>query len=54
MTVQPENAPASLVQNGTTVFFCSDRCRERYQARSAQGEEPSAASVIATGRRPPR
>ncbi len=45
MTVHPESAPASLVQDGTTVYFCSDRCRARYGVRKGEREEPSAAPV---------
>ena len=35
MQVEKWNAPAHLVDRGTDVWFCSDRCRERY-VRSLQ------------------
>jgi uncharacterized membrane protein YraQ (UPF0718 family)/YHS domain-containing protein len=31
MQVERANAPARLVENGATVWFCSDRCRDRYE-----------------------
>jgi hypothetical protein len=32
MQVETAHAPASVVQAGSTVFFCSDHCRERFGA----------------------
>ena len=32
MQVETANAPAHLVHDGVDVWFCSDRCRERYEA----------------------
>ena len=32
MQVRTADAPASLVHDGTPVYFCSDRCRERFEA----------------------
>jgi uncharacterized protein len=31
MQVEKAHAPARLVQDGIEVWFCSDRCRERYE-----------------------
>ncbi len=31
MQVDKANAPAHIVDDGTDVWFCSDRCRERYE-----------------------
>jgi YHS domain-containing protein len=31
MQVEKANAPAHLVDDGVDVWFCSDRCRERYE-----------------------
>ena len=31
MQVEKANAPAHVVHDGTDVWFCSDRCRERYE-----------------------
>ena len=30
MQVETDNAPASVVHDGRTVYFCSDHCRERF------------------------
>jgi uncharacterized membrane protein YraQ (UPF0718 family)/YHS domain-containing protein len=35
MQVQRAHAPAHLVDGGTDVWFCSDRCRERYEREHA-------------------
>jgi YHS domain-containing protein len=32
MQVQTAHAPASATHDGRTLFFCSDRCRERFDA----------------------
>jgi YHS domain-containing protein len=32
MQVQTANAPASAMHNGERYWFCSDRCRERFEA----------------------
>ena len=32
MQVRTADAPASVVHEGTPVYFCSDRCRERFEA----------------------
>ncbi|HUS62218.1 MAG TPA: permease [Acidimicrobiales bacterium] len=32
MQVQTANAPASTVHEGQAIWFCSDRCRERFEA----------------------
>ena len=42
MQVEKANAPAHLVHDGTEVWFCSDRCRERYERELAA---PSATST---------
>ena len=34
MQVQTANAPASLIRDGQTVYFCSDHCRRRFEQRS--------------------
>jgi hypothetical protein len=31
MQVDKGNAPASVVRDGHSVWFCSDHCRERYE-----------------------
>jgi YHS domain-containing protein len=36
MQVQTANAPASAVHQGHAVWFCSDRCRERFEADPAR------------------
>jgi uncharacterized membrane protein YraQ (UPF0718 family)/YHS domain-containing protein len=33
MQVRTADAPASVVHDGVRVFFCSDRCRERFEER---------------------
>jgi uncharacterized protein len=33
MQVQIASAPAHVVHGGTTTYFCSDRCRERFEAQ---------------------
>jgi YHS domain-containing protein len=35
MQVQTSNAPATSIRDGQRYFFCSDRCRERFEAQSA-------------------
>jgi uncharacterized membrane protein YraQ (UPF0718 family)/YHS domain-containing protein len=36
MYVEKANAPASIVRAGERVYFCSDRCRIRYEADAAR------------------
>jgi uncharacterized protein len=36
MQVETANAPASLRHEGHTIFFCSDHCRERFEADPAR------------------
>ena len=31
MQVERANAPASVLHRGARVYFCSDRCRERFE-----------------------
>ena len=31
MQVHKANAPAHIAEDGIDVWFCSDRCRERYE-----------------------
>jgi len=35
MQVEITHAPESLIQGGSTVYFCSGHCRERFEARAA-------------------
>jgi len=35
MQVQMANAPATSIRDGQRYFFCSDRCRERFEAQPA-------------------
>jgi len=37
MQVERANAPATLIADGTTVYFCSDRCRDRFLDTSPSG-----------------
>jgi YHS domain-containing protein len=39
MSVDPTTAPATLVVGGATLYFCSPRCRDRYQRPPA--DEPA-------------
>jgi uncharacterized protein len=39
MQVQTANAPASLVRDGHAVYFCSDRCRHRFDLNPDQRVE---------------
>ena len=32
MQVRTSDAPARMERHGTTVWFCGDRCRERFEA----------------------
>jgi hypothetical protein len=41
MQVQIANAPASYVLGSQTVYFCSDRCRERFVAEPARFSDTS-------------
>jgi hypothetical protein len=34
MQVEVANAPARSKRDGTLVYFCSDHCRERFEARA--------------------
>jgi uncharacterized protein len=43
MQVRVANAPVSMQHEGRTVYFCSDRCRERFEA------EPDRYAVRASG-----
>jgi uncharacterized membrane protein YraQ (UPF0718 family)/YHS domain-containing protein len=36
MQVQTANAPASLVSYGQVIYFCSDRCRQRFEEHSIE------------------
>ena len=36
MQVEKANAPAHLVHDGVDVWFCSDRCRERFDTEPAR------------------
>jgi uncharacterized membrane protein YraQ (UPF0718 family)/YHS domain-containing protein len=36
MQVEPAHAPAQATHEGTTYWFCSDRCRERFEAEPAR------------------
>jgi hypothetical protein len=36
MQVQTAHAPARATHDGTTFWFCSDRCRERFEADPAR------------------
>ena len=51
MQVETANAPASVVHEGTTVYFCSDHCRHRFTADPARfataGTRGTAESVSA-------
>jgi uncharacterized membrane protein YraQ (UPF0718 family)/YHS domain-containing protein len=47
MQVEKANAPASVVRNGQRVYFCSDHCRQRYEADPSR----SAPATAAAGRR---
>ena len=37
MQVETAHAPASITRAGERVYFCSDRCAERFSAREADG-----------------
>ena len=61
MQVQKANAPAHAVHEGTTYWFCADRCRERFEANPAkftapgaqpEGMEPSAPVQVTLSRKP--
>ncbi|TML89285.1 MAG: YHS domain-containing protein [Actinobacteria bacterium] len=45
MQVRIVNAPASADHAGRTVYFCSDRCRERFEAEPDRYTEKAAADV---------
>lgn len=53
MQVETANAPASTRYNDTRIYFCSDRCAERFYADSerftAKGASPGGMEVTATG-----
>ena len=49
MQVETAHAPASTVHAGERVYFCSDRCAERFAAR---GEGSTSTSDGASGHRP--
>jgi uncharacterized membrane protein YraQ (UPF0718 family)/YHS domain-containing protein len=62
MQVQKANAPATASHEGRQFWFCSDRCRERFEAAPArfaakgaqpEGMEPEGPVQITPGRRPP-
>ncbi|EQD63117.1 YHS domain protein, partial [mine drainage metagenome] len=40
MQVQTANAPASVIRNGHLVYFCSDHCRDRFEASGDRHGEP--------------
>ena len=40
MQVQTANAPARSVRGDRTYYFCSDRCRERFEADYSEGPSP--------------
>jgi uncharacterized membrane protein YraQ (UPF0718 family)/YHS domain-containing protein len=42
MQVQTANAPASTEHDGTAYWFCSDRCRERFEANPERFTRPGA------------
>jgi len=42
MQVQTANAPAHTSHDGTTYWFCSDRCRERFEADPDRYAHPTA------------
>jgi YHS domain-containing protein len=43
MQVEKANAPASLVHNGQSVYFCSDRCQDRFEKDPDRFSSPSTA-----------
>ena len=42
MQVETSNAPASTVHDGRPIYFCSDRCEEKFLANPAKFSEPGA------------
>ena len=48
MQVERANAPATLVADGSTVYFCSFRCRDRYLSTA----EPDGDASLAASRQP--
>ena len=45
MQVQTSNAPASVLHEGSRVYFCSDRCARRFEADPAKfGKDPTMSS----------
>jgi len=44
MQVERASAPAHAIHSGTTYWFCSDRCRERFEANPAKFTLPDAKS----------
>jgi YHS domain-containing protein/uncharacterized membrane protein YraQ (UPF0718 family) len=51
MQVEKANAPAHVVDDGVAIWFCSDRCRERYE-REPDRHRPSPVSHAASGHDP--
>jgi hypothetical protein len=45
MTVDPHSAPASVVRDGTTYYFCSVGCRDKFQAESPVEPESGAVHI---------
>ncbi|MGH3413727.1 MAG: permease [Marmoricola sp.] len=48
MQVETTSAPASLSHHGSAVYFCSDRCRDRFEA------DPGKYAAADAGREPPQ
>jgi uncharacterized membrane protein YraQ (UPF0718 family)/YHS domain-containing protein len=54
MQVETASAPARLVVDGETYFFCSDRCRRRFEESPARYVRAAGEGAGATGRGPLR
>jgi YHS domain-containing protein/uncharacterized membrane protein YraQ (UPF0718 family) len=61
MQVRTADAPASAMHAGATIYFCSDRCKERFSANpqrfvgegaTPEGMEPSGPVSVGIGRKP--
>jgi Cu+-exporting ATPase len=51
MTVDPETAAGKLEHDGTTVYFCSTGCLEKYKKQIA-APAPAASGLVQLGRKP--
>jgi YHS domain-containing protein/uncharacterized membrane protein YraQ (UPF0718 family) len=46
MQVRMSNAPASTIRDGDRIYFCSDRCRERFDRSDVAAREAEEATAI--------